>query len=418
MEPTSGRQRWVVLAIGMTGLVAACAFQYGLPFLIPAFRAEGLSLAQSGLLVSAPVAGVLCSLVLWGALTDRVGERWVLAAGLAGAAVSLLLAATVDGPVPLGALLFVAGACAACVQVASGRLILGWFPVHERGLAMGLRQTGQPLGVGLAALTLPVFGSLSAALIFLAACCGLASALIAIGVRDARREPKPAVKAASPYRVSYLWRVHLASSLVVIPQFTVAAFAFDYLVSSRGWSTSTAGPLLAVTQAGGAGIRLGAGWWSDRAGSRLGPMRLLCLAIGAALALLAAGVISGSAFAVPALLVSAVLGVSTNGLAFTAVAERAGPAWAGKALGIQNTAQNLAAAATPPVMAAVISGVGSGSGYSVAFGAIVVFPLLAAVAVPVRAERSLGGFSAQVTEDVEIQDAGVLDGGGVRRVGD
>ena len=414
MEPTSGRQRWVVLAIGMTGLVAACAFQYGLPFLIPAFRAEGLSLAQAGLLVSAPVAGVLCSLVLWGALTDRVGERWVLAAGLAGAALSLLAAAVVDGPGPLGALLFVAGACAACVQVASGRLILSWFPVQERGLAMGLRQTGQPLGVGLAALVLPVLGDrdLSAALLFLAGCCALASVLIAVGVRDARRDPKPAVKAPSPYRVSYLWRVHLASALVVIPQFTVGAFAFDYLVSDRGWSTATAGPLLAVSQVGGAGIRLTVGWWSDRAGSRLGPMRLLCLATGAALALLTAGVISGAAFAVGALLVAAVLSVSTNGLAFTAVAERAGPAWAGKALGIQNTAQNLTAAATPPVIAAVISGVGPSSGYSVAFGAILVLPLLAALAIPVRAERLPSGFAA--TPEV---DAGVRGDSGVRGVG-
>src|SRR5690349_16874262 len=157
MQEHSGR-RWVVLAVGMVGLIAACAFQYGLPFLVPALRADGLSLAQSGLLVSSPVFGVLCSLVLWGAITDRVGERWVLTAGLAGASVALAAAAVADRFVVVGALLFAAGACAACVQVASGRLILGWFPVAQRGLAMGLRQTGQPLGVGLAALTLPGLG--------------------------------------------------------------------------------------------------------------------------------------------------------------------------------------------------------------------------------------------------------------------
>jgi MFS family permease len=392
MDEHAGQRRWAVLAFGMTGLIAACAFQYGLPFLVPAFRADGLTLAQAGLLVSAPVLGVLCALVLWGAITDRVGERWVLAAGLSGAAGALLAAAAADRLAVVGFLLFVAGACAACVQVASGRLILGWFPVHERGLAMGLRQTGQPLGVGLAALALPVLGSrdTSSALLFLSGCCALAAVLIAVGVRDARREPAPAVRAASPYRGGYLWRVHLASSLMVIPQFTVAAFAFDYLVSDRGWSTGAAGPLLAVAQVGGAGSRLAAGWWSDRAGHRLGPMRSLCLATGVVLVLLAAGAANGSALAVLAVLLAAVLTVSTNGLAFTAVAERAGQAWAGRALGVQNTAQNLCAAATPPVIAIVITGVGPVAGYPAAFAAVVLFPLLAAVALPVDAEKAYG----------------------------
>lgn len=392
----------MVLAIGMIALIAACAFQYGLPFLVPAFRADGLSLAQAGLLVSAPIFGVLCALVIWGAITDWLGERWVLVAGLTGAAVALLAAATSDDLVVIGVLLFVAGACAACVHVASGRLILAWFPVQERGLAMGLRQTGQPLGVGVAALVLPVLGgrNTASALVFLSSCCSVAALLIVIGVRDARREPAPAVKAASPYRGGYLWRVHLASALMVIPQFTVATFAFDYLVNGRGWSLATAGPLLAGAQVGGAGIRLAAGWWSDRAGSRLGPMRTLCLSTGAVLLLLAVGSASGSALAVLAVLVAAILTVSTNGLAFTAVAERAGQVWAGRALGVQNTAQNICAAATPPAMAMVITGLGPVSGYPAAFSAVVVLPLLAAVVLPVATEnqRRLSG-SDQVRLD-------------------
>jgi MFS family permease len=172
----------------------------------------------------------------------------------------------------------------------------------------------------------------------------------------------------------------------VIPQFTVAAFAFDYLVNDRGWSTSTAGPLLAAAQVAGAAIRLGAGWWSDRAGSRLGPMRSLCLITSAVLFVLAAGATSGSALAVLAVAFAAVLTVSTNGLAFTAVAERAGQAWAGRALAVQNTAQNAVAAATPPVIAAVVTGIGPVSGYPAAFSAIVVLPLVAAAVIPVGAE--------------------------------
>jgi hypothetical protein len=79
-----------------------------------------------------------------------------------------------------------------------------------------------------------------------------------------------------------------------------------------------------------------------------------------------------------------VLAVSTNGLAFTAVAELAGPAWAGRALGIQNTGQNLLAAATPPVMAALIAG----AGYPAAFALAGVLPLAAAALVPTAAESA------------------------------
>jgi predicted MFS family arabinose efflux permease len=88
--------------------------------------------------------------------------------------------------------------------------------------------------------------------------------------------------------------------------------------------------------------------------------------------------------AVAALLAAVALSVSTNGLAFTAVAELAGMSWAGRALGVQNTGQNLAAAATPPVLAQVIDGIG----YAGAFGLVAVFPAAAILAIPVRAERA------------------------------
>ncbi len=87
-----------------------------------------------------------------------------------------------------------------------------------------------------------------------------------------------------------------------------------------------------------------------------------------------------------ALLAAVALSVSTNGLAFTAVAELAGMAWAGRALGVQNTGQNLAAAGTPPTLAQLIGL----TGYGGAFALATLFPALAILAVPVRAEVSRG----------------------------
>ncbi|MGK5682934.1 MFS transporter [Actinoplanes sp. URMC 104] len=376
-------RRWTVLAIGMTAMTAGSAFQYGLPYLIPAVRDAGLSLPAAGLLAAAPTAGLLTTLIAWGAVADRRGERLAMTTGLALAGVILLVATRLHGAVGLGVAFFLAGAAGAAVHASSGRLILGWFAAHERGLAMGLRQTAQPLGVAVAALVLPVL-AVAGALTFLGLFCLIAAVLVAVLVRDpAASGATGDAPAGSPYRTPALWRIHLASALLIVPQFTVATFALVFLVEAHGWQPDAAGRVLAVGQAAGALMRLAAGWWSDRAGSRTGPMRVIALVIAAAMGVLAAT--SGAAVSVAALLAAAVLTVGPNGLAFTAVAEYAGRGWAGRALGIQNTAQNAVGTATPPAMAALIGA----TGYGTAFAATVLFPLLAAVAIPVRTTRTV-----------------------------
>jgi sugar phosphate permease len=380
--------RWVILFTGMAAMTAGCTFQYGLAYLIPALRREGLSLEQAGLLVACPTAGLLLTLVAWGAAADRWGERLVLGAGLSLAGVVLLAGAAARTTAELGACLALAGAAGASVYAASGRLILGWFAGHERGLAMGIRQSAQPLGVAVAALVLPSLAGhgRSAALIFLGAFCVAAAALVALTVRDPPRRERQGADQRSPYREPMLWRIHGASSLLVVPQFTVATFALIFLVDERGWDAPEAGRVLAVAALCGAVARLGAGYWSDQVGRRMGPMRSLAVATGLIMLVLAAAATTASPLAVAALLAAAVLAVSTNGLAFTAVAERAGSSWAGRALGIQNTFQNAFAAATPPVIAAVIGS----AGYPAVFAVVAAFPLLAATLVPVAAERRAG----------------------------
>ena len=383
-------RRWVVLGVGLLGLTAGCAAQYGLAVLIPALRAEGHSLETATLVVTAPIAGILCTLIAWGAAADRWGERRILAMGLAIAGAALLGAASVDEPIQRWVLLFIVGASSASIHAASGRLILGWFDAAERGLAMGIRQMGQPLGVGFAAIVLPplALGGVSAALATLGIACLASAALIWIVVRDPIRPAESAgPPPASPYREPYLWRIHGASGLLVIPQFAVTVFAFDYLVNALGWSITDAGALLAATQLTGAGSRLLVGWWSDRAGSRLGPMRLVALVIGVSMATLAALAFTGGSVAVPALAFAAIVTVTSNGLAFTAVAERAGPRWAGRALGVQNTFQNVIATLVATPLALLISAAGGGAtGYALAFAAVVAFPFVAAALIPAASE--------------------------------
>src|SRR5205823_14118642 len=147
--------------------------------------------------------------------------------------------------------------------------------------AMGIRQSAQPLGVALAAVALPTLSGqgLAVPLLFLGGFCLAATALVLAVVSDpARPRPGPGERAGGPYRAPALWRIHAASAVLVLPQFTVSTFALVFLVDARHWRAAPAGLLLSVCAAAGAASRLAAGFWADRAGSRLRPMRLLALA--------------------------------------------------------------------------------------------------------------------------------------------
>jgi sugar phosphate permease len=387
------RKRWTILAVGTFSQAATCSFLYGVPMLVPALRHdEGLSLLGASALVSAPMVGLLLTLIAWGALADRRGERVVIASGVGLAAVLLAVAAAVPGVVATALLLALAGAAGASVNAASGRVVMGWFPVHERGLAMGTRQTAQPLGVAVASLGLPPLADAvgpRTALLFPAVLCALAAGavwlLVADPPRPARSAGEPASAAApSPYRGSrHLARVHLSSSLLVVPQFAVATFTLVYLVGERGWDAAAAGRLIFAFQVLGAAGRIGTGIWSDRVGSRLRPMRQLAVASAALMVALAIGAAAHSVLIVAVFGLAAVVTVADNGLAYTSVAELAGVEWSGRALGVQNTAQNLTAVLTAPVLAAIIGD----SRYALAFALVAVLPLLAVGTTPVRAEQ-------------------------------
>jgi sugar phosphate permease len=384
--------RWSILAVGIAAQATTSCFLYGLPFLIPELqRAAGVSLAGAGVLVSAPLLGLLLALIAWGAAADRYGERVVMAAGLAATGGLLLVSLALPGLVLFGAGLFVAGACAASVNAASGRVVLGWFAASERGLAMGIRQTAQPIGVGIAAATLPWLGhrfGFAPAIALPAVLCLVAAVLVWLVVVDPPRPARTAAATASPYRsdappATILLRLHSASALLVAPQFVAATFAVTFLVSEHGWSPVEAGGLVAVVQVVGAAGRIAAGVWSDRVGNRMEPMRVV--AVLAMLTMVLWGVGGSSWLSVAALVAALVVTVTDNGLGFTATAELAGPFWAGRALGVQNTGQNIVAMATAPVFGGLITVLG----YPAALLIAAVFPLCGAVLTPVAGERRL-----------------------------
>jgi MFS family permease len=381
-----------MLTLGVAAQAAGTVFVSTPAFLIPLLHTErGVSLAQAGLLASTPTVGMVLTLVAWGALADRFGERWVIAAGLALTAAAAVGALLSTGFVELGLFLLLGGAAAASSNAASGRVVVGWFPKERRGLAMGIRQMSQPLGVTIAALAIPGIAAgsgIAASLGVALALNAVLAVLCAIGLvnppRPAAATGASAPAAANPYRSGwFLWRIHTVSMLLVIPQFTLSIFGIVWLVSQLGWSTGAAGLLIAAAQFLGALGRIGIGQLSDAVGSRVRVLRWVAVAGILALAVVGAtDQVGWTTLAAIAFVVATTISVADNGLAFTSVAEAAGSLWSGKALGVQNTGQFIAASAVGPAVGALIAAVG----FPLAFGVVALAPVLALPLIP-RSDR-------------------------------
>jgi MFS family permease len=375
---------WRMLALGVLAQAAGTLVVSTPAYLIPLLHLqEGIPLPQVGLLVAAPTVGLVLTLVAWGALADRVGERWVIAGGLALAAVCTAVAATLGGLVPVGVLLLLAGGATGSCNAASGRVVVGWFPKRRRGLAMGIRQMSQPLGVAVAALVVPPLaaaGGIGLPLVVGAVATGVLAIACAAGITDPPRPPRSELAAVgSPYRRDgFLVRVHLVSVLLVVPQFTLSTFGLLWLIADLRWSATAAGVVVAVAQFIGAGGRILVGSLSDR----FGRMRLLRLvAVAGVVGLLLLAVTGGVGWAVPAailLVATTTVSVADNGLAFTSIAEAAGSGWSGRALGVQNTGQFIAASAVGPGIGALVTVVG----FPLAFALVAAAPLVALPLIP------------------------------------
>ena len=397
------RAAWRMLTLGVLAQAAGALLVSTPAYLIPILHTDrGMPLARAGLLSAAPTFRMVLTLVAWGAAADRHGERWVIAGGLTLTGLFALAAAPVHGYVWLGVLLALGGAASASTNAASGRVVVGWFPRHRRGLAMGIRQMSQPLGVAVAALAVPPLaarhGTWAPLLLGAAATLVMAGACAAGIVNPPRPARTAATDSASAFATSkavapasplvnpyardrFLVRIHVVSVLLVVPQFALSIFGLVWLTTSLGWSAGAAGGVIAASQFIGALGRIGVGTLSDRTGGRVGVLRWVAVSgVVVMLALAAVGALHWNVAAAVTLVVATAVSVADNGLAFTSVAEAAGPAWSGKALGIQNSGQFLAASAVGPVIGAVIAAVG----YPAAFALVAVAPLASIRLIPGR----------------------------------
>jgi sugar phosphate permease len=366
------RYRWAVLAAGTAAASAGSALFIGPSVLAPAIRDEfDASLPQLGVLLASLWVGTILTLLGWGLLADRLGERVVLGTGLTVCGLLAVAAGLVGEFWALVVLLFLASAAGASVNAASGRAVMQWFALEERGLALGIRQTAIPLGTGIGAVVLPSVeqaGGLGAAFSFLGGLCIVAALVAATVIREAPVRDTELERDTIPWTLQdrRLWTLSFGSGLYLFGQIPLMSFAVLFLHDVHGLSAARAGAVLAAFQAGAVLTRIGAGRLSDRMANRLRPLRWIGLASAVGLLITALVADSDLALVVFVIVVAGAVSMAWNGLSLTAAAELAGRARSGAAIGFQQTTLGLVGVIVPVLFAIVVERTSYRTGFALA----------------------------------------------------
>jgi sugar phosphate permease len=350
-----------VLAAGTAAQASFSAVLIGVPVLAPALRERyDLSLSEVGIAFSSIWAGPILTLLPWGLLADRLGERVVLASGLAISGVLVAAAGWASNFWLLVALLALAGGMGASVNAASGRAVMQWFSAEQRGLALGLRQTAIPIGGALAALALPGVngaGGLKASFVFLGAVCLASAAVAGVAVKEYVRANDPELDADDvvwTLRDSRLWVMCTGSGLYLFTQLALTAFLVLFLHDAHRLSQGEAAACLAAVQVGAVITRVGSGWVSDAIRARIRPLRWIGLASAAGALLTALFADGPIAVLLPVVVLAGAISMAWNGLSVTAAAELAGRARSGAAIGFQQTSLAVIGLFVPAAFAYIV----------------------------------------------------------------
>lgn len=400
--------RWRVLGIGVAANASIAAAFLGIPATAVFFRSGyHLSTATFGSVLGAMGLGLAVSELPWGLVTDRLGDRKVLLAGLSLTGVVLALLALfvsptadyVPGTVLLGFFLLLVGLIGGSQNGSSGRAVMAWFQEGERGLAMSVRQMSWPVGGAIGALILPTTAEhLGFRVVYgiLAAFCFITTVFAWAWLHEPPMRSAPTSKQAaapsqptvSPLRNRQIWRTVCGLGALCVPQVATVTFTAVFLNDIGHLSTAAISGSIVVFQIGAAVARVWSGRFTDRRKNRrpfLKACALLTAAIFASLGLLVAVASIAPAYAGVAIRVSVVFlilggtaAAAWHGIAFTELATIAGMKHVGTALGLGNTFAFCTYFITPLVIPLIL-GVSAWHGVwfataAAAFLAFVLFP--------------------------------------------
>ncbi|MGH4035949.1 MFS transporter [Actinomycetota bacterium Odt1-20B] len=389
-----GRFRWIVLGVATFTQAASAFFVQGIGALgIHLQRDLDLSTAQLGLLLSTAQLAPLLGLLVAGELLDRFDERWVVGAGAALVAVALLAGSRAPGYAALLLALFVVGAGYSTVQPGGSKSVASWFDASQRGVAMGIRQAGLPLGAALAAAVLPFVAGESGwrATLVTGGLVALLGATLFMSVY--RRPPAPEVTPAPApprdtpsaggrralLREPSMVRIMLSGTSLVAVQCGLGILTVLHLYDVASLGAGTATLVLVAVQGAGVVGRIALAARSDRARrrgrGRYGSVRACLTAVTVGMTLLMTPVGQSPVAAALILVALGFFGLGWYGPWVAHVTEAAPPGRTGFALGLAMSVNQVAIVVTPPLLGLLKDRTGS---FTASWGLLV---LLTGVAI-------------------------------------
>jgi MFS family permease len=390
--------KYRVLGLMTTAQAGASVIQQSLGVLAPFLIADfALSKAAYGTVFTSMFVGSTCFTAFSGALTDQIGERrMVLYSGIV-MAVALLAAASWQNYLWLVGCMFLFGAGYAAATPAGGRAILAWFD-RDRGFAMGIRQTGVPIGGLTGALVLPFvalhFGGYRAGLAVAAALVLLPAAITYGMYRESSADRPPpqrkrdiargmATLALDPRLIA----VTIPCMVLVNAQLAMNGFLTITAIQTVGVTPSVASLMFAAAFASAMVARLFWGWVSDRfMRDAILLLGLLCVMASVSLFAVAAMRAGNGALLWPVAIVLGFSAAGWNGVMAAALAEIGGALRAGSALGLTLTAV-FATSAVGPLIFGSIADHRSLEAAWVVWGFVTLIGVLPAVWMRLRRER-------------------------------
>src|SRR5215467_13037275 len=296
------RYRWYALAVTTFTQAAAAAVTSALGPIAPLIMTEfAISRAQVGLVQTSIYLSGTLSAMVGGRIADRAGERSALiASGLITGAASV--AAGLVGPFwAFLVVAFVVGIGTGVQNPAGSAAVMRWFPPRRRAFAMGIRQTGVPVGGVLAATAWPWIAThwgwrTSYMLAGVMACLG--TALIALSYRDPARESGHGSGTRSLRDLMTdrrLWLLALTYNGQIVAQYSVTVYLVLFFHEALGLSLIAASGLLALVNVVAIGGRIGWGLVSDNLfGGARRPVLLIIIGLTLVGVLLAAALPAGA----------------------------------------------------------------------------------------------------------------------------
>ncbi|WP_114603953.1 MFS transporter [Staphylococcus sp. EZ-P03] len=361
--------RWIILLIGV---LAQMTFSIGYAGVAVSglFYREfyGFTLSQVGFILGCMALGVALSELIWGALTDYLGDKLVLLIGLLGSAICFFMIGKISGNIPnyyiYCLLLILAGTFGGSVNSSSGRAVMSWFTYSQRGLAMSIRQTAIPIGAAIGSFLFPTFISKYGfvnTFFMQGSLCIISSICVCIWLKKLENKQHNKTSEVSedndvksPYKRVYVWEVAIVGGILTVSQMAILTFSSVYLHDVYDVKMIVIVYILMVVQILGGILRIILGGLSDKYKNRVTFLIYLSLGIGITSIILSFIATSYMMISIILLFILGILSNSWTSIAYTYIAEISGVKFAGRALGMIGTTVFVVAFIIPFIIPTII----------------------------------------------------------------